>query len=199
MKWFREAKDDKAKKQIKPVTTPSKPKAPAKVTPYKKPKKVFEGPRSPDGYKRKLYVPKKFIMAGLDIKADYENDMSEYALRTLAEQAGDLELNIRWVSEVGSTCPDCMELTHSRWGSVQSFLSGRPFVRSGCGIYGYSHPGCRCYLRVVVGEDEGFYTIGVDSQHPKFSGGLTVEQILSKKKDTDKPVTDIDYGREIGL
>lgn len=62
IKWFRNAGKDEPKVEISPVKIPSMPKSPKSLRP-KKPKTQFRGPKSPSGYKRRLYIPKRFIVA----------------------------------------------------------------------------------------------------------------------------------------
>lgn len=62
IRWFRNAAPgDKPKKQVAPVSVPSKPRKPKSLSP--KIKEVYHGPKSPGAYKKRLYIPKKFITA----------------------------------------------------------------------------------------------------------------------------------------
>jgi hypothetical protein len=179
MNWLRIAKP---KREVKKVSIPQKPKAPAKESPPKPaPKKYFTGPKDPMGYKRKLYIPRKFIVAGLDIKASGEDDYSEFALRFIEDQAGGLvPITVKWVSEVGTECPKCSTLSGQTWHNVSSFLSGREFHGSGCGIYGYSHPTCKCHLLIEVNDGEGRYVIEPSDAHPQYRGGDTIQSIYER-------------------
>ena len=60
--WFRNADYDAPRDPIPSVVKPAQPKPPKSIRP-KKPKQTFHGPKNPGAYKRKLYVPHKFVQA----------------------------------------------------------------------------------------------------------------------------------------
>lgn len=101
--WYRAAA--KVKKQITQVTKPTAPKGPKSIAP-KKPKKVFT-PKSPQAWKRKLYIPKRFIQAadgipGVDM-AELEKNLGLLQNITPDDQgqADDLDVDV----EQGTTEP----------------------------------------------------------------------------------------------
>lgn len=78
IKWFRNAAPfDKYKTQVAPVKTPKVPRIP-KSTTVKKVKKTFKGPKSPEFYKRKLYVPQPFIHAYLNKDAGHSDNTMNF-------------------------------------------------------------------------------------------------------------------------
>lgn len=139
IKWFRSAMDfTKPKKQVTKVTTPSKPKAPK--VPGPKVKKVYKGPKSPEFYKRKLYVPQPFIHASFGRRAY----LGMTFLQGLCDGASRAE--ITWL-ETPRPCDKC-QLSPNVWGSFAAFESdpNRPRY-NGEAIF---HGECGCRLRVKL-------------------------------------------------
>ena len=186
MNWFRSAKYDETKKQVKP-RSPAKSKG-------KPPKKVFKGPKSPTAFKRKLFIPMRFIHAGLDIKATYEMDQSHNALavidRLIRDKYGEprFKVLITWHHNIGTDCGECSELANRRWLGVGEFLSSRkPEAGRESGIYGQSHPGCKCHLKVMIGEGQASYTIMLSSPMPILdSNSPSIEDLMEGLKSKEE-------------
>lgn len=201
MKWFRGAATDIMKPQAPKATQPKNPRGPKVVAP-KKPKKQFTGPKSPDAYKRKLYVPKKFIQAGIELFAG-NSDGSLEALRTLANMG--IVTSIEWKSRSSDPCPKCDTAywpSGGRWSGgdvVSKFLSD---YRSGLDLDpGLSdqisstifHKNCNCYIRVTVA-GSGVYDLYPGGSYELVGGGEAAPSTVQ-----ETPFEGVPMGRPEGV
>ena len=132
--------------QTKPVKTPKAPKVPKSILP-KKFKKPFKGPKSPESYKRKLYIPQKFIHAWLQSTAGAYNGMS--FLDNLNSDGEGAITSIKWLKS-GNPCPKCAAVPDKVWTSLDDFKNdpNRPrFPEAPNVIF---HGDCHCRLQVQM-------------------------------------------------
>jgi len=185
IKWFRNADFD-FKPQAPKAKSPKVPKTPSSPKPTK-PKKTFKGPKSPGAYKRKLYIPQKFIVAADDTAVLDEDEMATMTqeLGGLTE-AEDMAEEMEEGSESGpdpvstairtlkgvrritymanpDCCPWCSALNGRTWGSVDEFDADKHnIVKPGTDTKHLAHPNCTCKVRVELdnGESYSVYPIG---------------------------------------
>jgi hypothetical protein len=176
--WFRNASSfDKPKKQVTPGATPVKPAKPKSVSP-KKPKQVFVGPKSPGAYKKKLYIPKKFVMAAEEpMMTDEEMAAQlagmEQAAPSFDEPEEEFEEEVAPEPQPSSAdpvasglgtilgivrityranphcCSWCEALNGRTWASVAAFTADKEnIVKPHADHNHLAHPHCSCTLRV---------------------------------------------------
>ena len=182
IKWFRNSKSDKPKKQMGPVVKPSKPKTPKSLTP--KVKKHFIGPQSPGAYKKRLYIPKKFITAAEgDVMTDEEMQALMQEIPPPEPEAGGLEeeeatpveggdpvemairsipnvVSIKWEASPNSNCEWCKKLALlPAWPSADAFAGAKhALVKPGRDTKHLAHDNCSCKLKVTDAEGK-VYTV----------------------------------------
>jgi len=177
IRWFRTSA---AQKLIK------KPRSPKSIRPPKPPMiKPFTGPKSPIGFKKKLYIPKKFIMAGY---GQPDMDYSAAAVANLMRymQDGGLKLSyVEWVNPSPSDRCDtgiCNELNGEMRIADISDLSN--------GITGWSHEGCDCHIVVTLTNGESHkITTADDMAHLQWVGAPAAETDVDEE-DTEKYLSD---------
>ena len=148
--WFRNADFDAPKNTTPSVVKPSMPKPPKSIKP-KKPKQVFHGPKNPGAYKRKLYVPHKFVQAapaGMMTDEEMQALMPPLSIEPEVEPVEEIEeelvpspltptnysdpvtngiatipniAKITWISANERGCDWCRALNGRTWYSVEDF------------------------------------------------------------------------------
>jgi hypothetical protein len=176
IRWFRNAaKYDKPKVQVAPVKIPSVPRVPGATSP-KKPKKTFKGPTTPWAYKRKLYIPQRFVHAAdapvmtteeltqLNEQLDappIDTEPEEEVVEEQEEQAGGDPIYdalgtmaiklITWVTiDSPTTCKWCRALNGRTWRTREEFQAERQGLVKGGDDKHLAHPGCSCHLSVEL-------------------------------------------------
>lgn len=150
IRWFRNAAGQKL------IKKPKAPKAIKPPTPHA-PKK-FTGPKSPLGYKKKLYIPKKFIMAGF---GQPPMDYSAVAIANLINYANDGNLELAYVEWVNPT--PSVRCDNGKCNSLEGQMSIVDLSELSNGITAWSHEGCDCHLVVSFTNGES-YKITTDDQ-----------------------------------
>ena len=164
IRWFRTAANEKIMKSPKPAKVPRVPKPPKTPAAPTKPKKIL-GPKSPTGFKKKLYIPKRLIQAAGVV--EYDNSPAAVAnlMRYMAENGLRLSY-VEWVNPSPSDRCDygvCNELNgEMRVADLSELLKG---------ITGWSHPGCDCHIVVTLDNGESHkITIEDDMAHLQWMG-----------------------------
>jgi hypothetical protein len=139
-----------------------------------------------------MFVPKRFLTAGLNIMAAYEIDQSGYAIQDLRDRTPGLAVEIYWRAEIGGECPKCNGLSDTVWHDFDELLNDRTFTENEAGIYGLSHPGCRCHLEIHLEHGEGIYAVEVSSPYAIHVGGLTAEELLEEHEKAAKQKVETD-------
>lgn len=156
--WFTKAKS-KTFRGMKPGSTkPVKPQT--KAPSYKSPDQTQKRPKL-----RKPVVKLPFVKpASKTVTAFSGQDMSESELENLQAMGGIAE--IEWIAVPDASCDGlegnnaafCGSLDGKTWTSLEQFYGGRKISAApngkSVGMYGYSHPGCRCYLSVTLQNGE---------------------------------------------
>jgi hypothetical protein len=184
--WFRNAGSfDKPKKQVTPGATPVKPVKPKNVSP-KKPKQVFKGPKTPGAYKKKLYIPKKFVMAAEEpMMSDEEMAAQLAGMEQAAPEIPEEEFEEEEVapeapqptsadpvaSGLGTIpgivrityranphcCAWCNALNGRTWTTVAAFTADKEnIVKPHADHNHLAHPHCSCTLRVETSTGETY-------------------------------------------
>lgn len=175
IKWFREAAGSKPAPQTPKVKTPKKPKVPKGISPKKF--TPFKGPKSPESYKKRLYIPQKFVMAAdetatlptdeemaalvpqgvPDIPAEEEAEgpESEWITPALDPVTTALKTLPNIESIVYEANPNCCEwcsaLNGRTWHSAQEFEAEKSnIVKPGGDLKHLAHPNCVCRLKVQL-------------------------------------------------
>ncbi len=182
VKWFRNA-DDRPHPQVSPVKRMEKPRAPKTLAPKTPKKKDFKGPKSPEAYKKRLYVPKKFVMAADILSPEELESMlpepslvapdpeSEPEAKPRSRITGDpIVSGLYTIPDIDSIvyranphcCDWCASLNGDRWFSVEEFEADRSRIVKAGDDKHLAHPGCTCWLDVET--PDGRYTVNSAGQ-----------------------------------
>lgn len=149
VRWFRSALKIK-KPRLPKVLKPKSPK-----TKKPKVKKYRDGPRDPYGHRKRLYIPKKFIVAGLNKEAFIGSfDPSSVAISQI--DSGRVA-SIDWIHDTVSD-PEC-DCAKLAAGIKPVHIHDMYY-----GISGASHPGCDCFVRIYTSDGGQYRVVAYDSE-----------------------------------
>ena len=180
IRWFRRAALPKMIKSPKPARVPRAPTSP-KTPAAKKPKKIV-GPKSPTGFKKKLYIPKKFIQAAYGGPG---LDSSPAAVANLMRYMGDNNLRLSYVEWVNpSPSERCDKGICNELNGPMHIYDISELLK---GIFGWSHDGCDCHIVVTLDNGETFkITTDDDLAH--------LQWVSAPRPETDvTPEDQVDY------